>query len=456
MGKKFDFQYIVIGSGPAGSAAATMLAKAKKNVALIEDRFFGGTDTNSLNVPFLAALDFAHTFNKLSSFPELKNQDISFNFPTIVAREQKAITNASSNNRQTLEQTGVFCYGGHATLLDAHTISVKDKQFSTTNFILATGSHLKTTEIAGLDTTGYLTPETALRLRRCPSVIAVVGAGSTGCEIASFYAELGAKVILFETANRILPHEDVEASAAISNYFTHKLDVSIQTSSKVTAIGEDEYSKYVVFRYGTAEKMVRVEQIALATGSLPNLDYGLDKAKVKCKNSGIQVNKLFETSVKNIYAIGDCIGGESSTERAYQQGITLATNLIKKTKTPASYRGTTRITNTYLQVATVDMNEEDLMRRDRKYKKAIISFNDITAGKISGPSYGFVKLLADHSNKIIGATIVGPEAGYIGQEISFAIRHQQSAVELASTPHLINSYNQAVKLAAKQLLLKKH
>lgn len=456
MSRKYDFQYIIIGSGPAGTAAAITLAKAKKNVALIEGRFFGGTDINSFNIPYLSALDFAHAYHKLSFSPALQNQFIPFDFPTILDCEQKAIKQASILYQKQLKEADVFCYQGQAKLLDAHTISVRDKQFSTTNFILATGAHLKATEIAGTDTTSFLTPETAFRLRYLPEVVTVVGAGSTGCEIASFYAELGVKVILIETTNRILPHEDVEASATISNYLKHYLDVTILTSSKATAIGEDEYSKYVIFRYGATEKMVRTDQIALATGSLPNLDYGLENAKVKYQNSGIKVTKLYETSAKNIYAIGDSIGGESSTERSYQQGISLATNLIKKAKNPTNYRGITRVTNTFLPIATVDMNEEDLMRRDRKYKKALIPFSSITASKTTGIPFGFVKLLADHSNNIIGATIVGPHASYIAQEISLSIRHNRTAVEIASTPHLINSYNQAVKLAAKELLLKKH
>ena len=95
MGKKFDFEYIVIGSGPAGSAAALTLKKAKKKVALVESKFFGGANLNTRDVPFLTALDFSHTYTKILSLPEFKNQDLSFSLPTAVSHQLKSVVEFS-------------------------------------------------------------------------------------------------------------------------------------------------------------------------------------------------------------------------------------------------------------------------------------------------------------------------------------------------------------------------
>ena len=176
MSKKFDFQYIIIGSGPAGATAATTLAKAKKGVALIEGCFFGGSNLNTRDVPYAVALDFAHTYAKINSYPEFKNQDFSFNLPTVVSRELKAAINAGANNKKLYEDSAVVCLNGYANFLDQHTIAVKNKKITSQNFIIATGSHLNTGNINGIDATEYLTPETAIRIRRLPKVIAVVGA----------------------------------------------------------------------------------------------------------------------------------------------------------------------------------------------------------------------------------------------------------------------------------------
>lgn len=455
MGKKYDFKYIVIGSGASGSAAALALGRAKKRVALVEGRYFGGANLNTRDIPYSVALDFSHTYSNILSFPEFNHQDLTFNFPTVAACELKTVVSAGGNNKKFYEDSGVVCLDGYAHFLDHHTIAINNRKVTSECFILATGSHLKTTEIAGTDTVGFLTPEAAIKSRRLPKVLAIVGGGSTGCEIASFYAELGTKVIIFESAERLLPKEDQEAGELLTNYFSQKLGVNVFTNAKVVAIQEDNFSKSIIFRYDNQEKLIRVDSIALATGNEPNLDYGLENAKVKFSNAGIAVNKLFETSTKNIYAIGGCIDKHSSTDRAHQEGLTLATNLIKKQKNILNYRGFIRQTNTMPEIATVGYTEDDLIKRDRKYKKAITKLNEISASNIYNFDYGFVKLLADKNNRLLGASVICPHASLIIEEIAMAIRHNLTALELASTPHIINSFNYAVKLAAKKIVEKK-
>ncbi|MBQ3436339.1 NAD(P)/FAD-dependent oxidoreductase [Candidatus Saccharibacteria bacterium] len=455
MGKKYDFDYIIIGSGPAGSAAAFTLAKVKKRIALVESHFFGGSNLNTRDVPYAVALDFAHTYNKILSYPEFKNQDFHFNFPTIAARELKTVIEAGGNNQKIYEDAGIVCLKGHAVFLDSHTITLHEKNFTADKFILATGSHLKTLEIAGTEDVSYLTPETAIKTHHLPKVVAVVGGGSSGCEIAEYFAELGSKVIIVESAPRLLPREDEEASTVISDYFTQKLGINILINCKVTALEQDNFSKCVIFHHGISEKLLRVDTIVLATGSEPNLDYGLENAGVKYKNTGILVNKFLETSAKNIYAAGDCLGNDSSTERADYEGTIIAANLVNKSKTTLNYKGFTRVTKTYPEVATIGLNEDDLLRRDQKYKKSIIKFDEILASHISNMRYGFVKLLADKkSSRIIGATIVSPHAELMSSEIALIIRHNLSAAEIASTTHPINNFNYAIKLAAKKLIKK--
>lgn len=455
MGKKYDFKYIVIGSGPAGSAVALTLGKAKKRVALVEGRYYGGSNLNTRDIPYSVALDFAHTFSKVMSFPELNHQDLTFNFPTIAARELKTVVYAGGNNKKHFEDSGVICLDGYAHFLDAHTIVINNRRITSEFFIIATGSHLKTAEIFGADSVGFLTPETAIRVRRPPKILAIIGGGSTGCEIASFYAELGTKVIIFEAAERLLPEEDQEVGELLSNYFSKKLCVNVFTNTKVVAIQEDNFSKAVIFRCNNQEKLIRVDNIAIATGSEPNFDCGLENANVRCRNTGITINKYFETSTKNIYAVGDCTGGHSSTDRAYHEGLTLAINLVKKQKNLLDYRGFIRQTNTIPEIATVGYTEDDLIKRDHKYKKSLVKLDEIIASKIYNFEYGFVKLLADKNNHLIGASVVCPHAKLIAGELALSIRHNLTILELASTPHIMNSYNYLIKLAAKKLIEKK-
>ena len=239
MGKKYDFKYIVIGSGPAGGTAALTLAKTKKRVALVEGRYFGGSNLNTRDIPYAVALDFSHTFSRILPFPEFNHQDLTFNFPTVAACELKTVIESGGNNKKFFEESGVVCLNGYANFLDSHTIAINNQKITSEFFIIATGSHLKTLEISGTETVNYLTPETAIKSRHLPKVLAVVGGGSTGCEIASYYAELGTKVIILESAERLLPKEDQEVGETITNYFSQRLGVNVFTSAKVVAIEED-------------------------------------------------------------------------------------------------------------------------------------------------------------------------------------------------------------------------
>jgi len=453
MGKKFDFEYIVIGSGPAGSAAALILAKTRKKVALVEGNFFGGSNLNTRDVPYAVALDFSHTYSKLLSLPEFKNQDISFSLPSAVSHQLQTVISVGGNNKKPFEDAKITCISGYANFLDAHTIAVNNQHFTASTFILATGSTLKTLEIAGTESVSHLTPETAIRIRRLPKVAVIVGGGSTGCEIAEYYAELGIKVIILETASRLLPREDKEVGELMTDYFTHKLGIMVCPNCKVVAIEKDINSKRVIFQNARSEKMVRTDCVVLATGSAPVLDYGLENAGVKFKNSGIIVDKYFQTSAKNIYAVGDCLGNESSSaERADYEGTLVASNLANHSKTLSSYNGFIRYTDTSPEIATVGLNEDDLTKRDRKYLKSIVNVNEINASKIYNNNYGFIKLLTNKNYQILGATIVAPNAKLLAEEIAVALRHNLTARELASTPHPLNSYGYAIKLAAKNLI----
>lgn len=455
MGKKYDFDYIVIGSGPAGSTVALKLAKkSRKRVAIVEKHAFGGSNLNARDIPYAVSLGFSHTFSKLSNYPEIGGQELHYNFPTVVSHQEHTTSLLAQNNLQKLENARIICINGQAQFIDNHTITVGERQYTANNFILATGAKLNTSNIIGLDSVNYLTPDTAIKVRRLPKFALIIGGGSTGCEIAEYFAELGAKVIIMERASRLLPKEDPEVSEVITDYLTNELDAIIISNAKVVALEQDSISKRVIFSTNHQEKVVRIDCIILATGSTPYTDYGLENANIKYKEAGITVNKFFQTSAKNIYAIGDAIGGESSTELAKYQASILAANLLDKAKNSVNYKGFIRLTNTYPEIATVGSTETELTKQKIKYKKSIVYLKDLPASKTERLDYGFVKILADHNNRILGATIVAPNAGLMAEELSIAIRHRLTALEIASTPHIANSFNHAIKLVAKKIVKK--
>ena len=317
MGKKYTYDYIVIGSGPAGRTVAEKLAKAKKKVAIVEGKVLGGAEINTRDLPYKTALDFANTYYKFMNYSAVSGNSPYFNLPTLASHINSIVKTASDKIAENLKSLNIDVINGFANFLDAHTIAVEDKEYTATNFILATGANLKANEISGLDSVNYMTPDLALRVRRLPRFVFVIGGGPTGVQIAEYFAKLGTGVIIMERGAHLLPREDEEVGNLLTTYFTESLGITVVTNAKVLQITEDHMSKVVVFTNGSEEKMVRVDSVALATGSEPALEYGLENAGVNFKRVGITVDKYFNTSAKNIYAIGDCLGNnDSSTERA--------------------------------------------------------------------------------------------------------------------------------------------
>ena len=451
MGRKFDFDYIIIGSGPAGTTAALELAKNKrKKIAIVESKNYGGSNLNTRDIPYAVSLNFVHNFYNLKKFPEIAGQDFHYNFPTIASHQDSVITSLGFGDKTLYRNAGITCIDGFAYFIDSNTIAVGDDEFSAHYFIIATGAKLNTAGIIGFDSTvNYLTPDTIIKIRRLPKYTLVVGAGSTGCEIAEYLAKLGSKVILMESASRILPKEDPEASESLRDYFEKELGIIVMENCQVVEIASDGNVKRVIFSTDGREKMVRIDCVVLATGSKPCVSCGLENAGVKFNKAGIVVDKFFQTSIHNIYAIGDCIGNNSSTERAQYEATLLVNNLLHKSKTPASQVGFPRITATDPEIAVVGKTEADLIRAHTKYQKSIVYLKDLPASEIYQNDYGLVKVLFSPNGRIIGATIMAPNASLMITEFSIALKNHLSIQDLADTPHIANSFNYAIYLALK-------
>lgn len=455
MAKNYDFDYIIIGSGPAGRTAASKLAKAKKKVAIVEYQDFGGAELATRDLAYKLALDFANSYYSFTTSPAASENSHHFNFPTLLATSDNYINSLQYYYLEEFKKLGITLIAGFAHFIDSNTIAVEESKYTAKFFILATGSSLKVNEIAGLDRVKYLDPDTVLRVRRLPEYIFIIGGGSTGVEIAEYYAMLGSNVIIMERGVHLLPREDEEVGQAITNYFTNELGITVVSGAKVTAISEDYNSKIVIFTDGSSEKMVRVDTIVLATGSEPFIDYSLENAGVDYKRTGIIVDKYFSTTTKNIYAIGDCLDStKSSTERSILQAHTLVNNLLHRQKSIADYSTITRRINTHPAVANVGLNERDATSRDLKYKKTLISLGIFPMLSSRDRKYGFIKLLTDHSNRLVGATIVADKADLIINELLPILNLRQGLEIIASLTHPTDSPAAALSLAAKKLLSK--
>ncbi len=454
MGKKFDYQYLVIGSGAAGSAAALLAAGLGIHTAIVEADRWGGTTLNYRDVPYGAALGFAQRYTEAVAGARfgMSSSTLRYNYPTVLNWQATAVRRAGGGKRTLFENAGIDCYQGFAQFISSHEITVGEQKITSEKFLLATGTDLVVSGIAGVDNVNCWSPDTALRMSKVPKAVFVVGGGSTGCEIAEYFAALGCKVLLAEVQERLLPKEDPEAGEVIEEHLRKRFQVDVLTSSRVVAVTQDELSKQVIFVRDSQEKSVRVEAIILATAPQPSLDYGLENAGVKYSPAGVEVNDNLRTTCAHIWAAGDVIGGESSTERATYEAKLATTNALKKSSNAVNYIGFTRMTDTLPKVAKVGFNETDCKKVNLKYRSSLVPIETISAANTNDFREGFVKLLVDLRGQVIGATIVCPEADLVIQEVALAVRNGLKIDELASTPHVATSWSEAVRIAARELV----
>lgn len=451
---KYDYDYIVIGSGAAGSAAALMGASLKKKVAIIEHAEWGGSGVNHRDVPFSACLHFAHLYNQATRGEKfgLSTKNLRYNYPSVMNWREVATRRAGAgSSKKIFEEVSIDCFSARAHFIGPNEVAVGDsKTITGAKILIATGATVDEAGIAGTTTVHYLTPGTVTKIHDIPKTVLVAGGGSSGCEVAEYLATLGAKVVIAEIAGRLMPKEDEEVGRLMAQHL-EELGVKVLAQSRVMVLEQDSISKKVVLMRGGQEKPLRVDEVVLATGSLPMTDLGLENAKVEYSKEGIKADKGLRTTARHIYAAGDVLGGESSTERAAYEAAVATANALNHGKNIVDYTGYVRFTDTWPAVASVGLSEDDCVRRDLRYVSRMVEFGNMFIGNTRDFSAGFVKMICNKQGKILGCTVMCPEAASVIQEVVLAMRMGILVNELAGVPHVNSSWSEGVRIVARRL-----
>lgn len=456
MAKKhtFDYDLIVIGSGAGGSAAATIAARAGKRVAVVEADTFGGESPNWGDVPVKALLHAAHLYDEAKHGARfgIRSATLGYNYPSLQNWKDLATQRTGAGgNRRYYENHGISAFQGAAHFLTPNEISVNRRHLSAEKFVVATGSHWETPDIAGIAQVPYLTPRTILQLTRPPKSLLILGSGSTGIEFAQLFATFGTKVYVVEAASRILPHEDAEVGELLAQVLHDNKGITSLTQSRVLAVSKDGISKRATIARGGVEKTLRVDDILITTGRKPTVDLGLENASIAYTPKGIDINEYLQTTARHIYAAGDVTGQNNSTHAALLESRVAAHNILHKSSITPDSRASSRVTFTFPGVASVGLSEDDSTRRDLAINKAVAPLNIIARSNTSDFRDGFVKIITDKKGVILGATVVAPHAGEIIHELALAVRHGLTAAQVAETPHAFLSWSEAVRVAAGKL-----
>ncbi len=436
------YDLLVIGGGSAGYAAARTASGEGLNVGVVE----AGPDVGGLCIlrgcmptkALLQSAEVAHIVSK-SKVWGIDIPEFTVDFPAVMARKDFLIDDFAGYRREQLLNGDKFKFiKEHASFIDPHSVRLSSgKILKAKNFLISTGSKISPSPLGSLMNIGYITSDDALKLKKLPSSIIVLGGGVIAVEMAQYFHRLGVKTTVIQRSEDILKEYDTDVSKTLREAFEDE-GIEVITRTRIEGAELSGTGKKIIFDQDGKRKYVEAEEILFALGRSPNTSsLNLEAAGVEHVNGRINVIPTQQTSQPHIYAAGDCCGPFEVVHLAIQQGETAANNIVDSSKlNKMDYRLITQIVFTDPQVAQVGLNEKQAKKQGVPYKVASYPFNDHGKSMILDTKHGFVKMLANsESGEIIGAACVGPMGGELIHEIIVAMHSKLSVREFITIPH---------------------
>lgn len=424
---KYDYDLIVIGSGPGGQKAAIQGLKLGKKVAIIDAApLVGG---NCLHDGTIPSKSFREAIAYLSGWRQRKHYGRAYKVKQRITMAD--LTDRTDAIERELEQTirsqvvrnGGTIIEGFAKLVDAHHVMVREKtteqSLSAKYIVLATGTRPRRPEGFEFDEKVILDSDGILRMDKIPKNLTIVGGGVIGCEYGSMFAALGVKVTILEQRDRILSFVDKEITDYLV-YILRREKVSVITNDRVVRCLKAPDGRAVT--YLESGKRVVGDTLLVSAGRVPNVEgLGLEELGIETTNrNNIIVNKKFQTAVKNIYAVGDVIGPPGLAATAMEQGRVAVAHAfglgVQQAESPLPFG-----IFTIPEIAWVGKAEQELSEAKVPYEYGVARFFEQERGQISGHEYGILKILFDRSTlQVLGVHIIGENATeliHIGQTV---------------------------------------
>jgi dihydrolipoamide dehydrogenase len=450
-----DFDVIVIGSGPGGYVCAIRAAQLGLKVACVEKRAtLGGTCLNIGCIPSKALLQSSENFHQASH--TLKDHgvdvgEIKLDLARMQARKSEVVVANTKGVEFLFKKNKVTWLKGAAKFSSPTEIDVAGTAYTAKNFVIATGSDSVPLKGVEVDEKRIVTSTGALELDAVPAHLVVIGGGVIGLELGSVWHRLGAQVTVIEFLDRITPGLDTEISKEFQKILT-KQGFKFLLGHKVTGalVTEGGVKLTVEPAKGGETQEITADIVLLAIGRYAYTEgLGLDAAGVETDDRGrVVTGHHFETNVPGIYAIGDVIAGPMLAHKAEDEGVALAETLAGQAG-HVNYGAIPSVVYTWPEVAAVGQTEEELKAAGVAYKVGKFPFMANGRARAMGDTDGYVKILADKAtDKLLGAHIIGPDAGTLIAELTTALEFGASAEDVARICHAHPTLSEVVKEAA--------
>ncbi len=453
-----DFDLIIIGAGPGGYVAAIRAAQLGMKVACIEkEPSLGGTCLNIGCIPSKALLNSSEKFVEISNHAAehgIKTSKVDLDLDVLMQRKTKIVKKLTTGIGFLFKKNKITHIPGSASFVDSKTVSIingkQEITASAKNFIIATGSSSIEIPNIPIDEKQIVSSTGALSLTKVPKSLLVIGGGYIGLEMGSVWSRLGSKVTVVEALDRIVPTMDGEIAKEFMKML-QKQGLEFKLSHKVTSAKSNKSGVDVEMETSDKKKIKENYEIVLmSVGRKPNTDgLGLEKIGIKLTDKkSIEIKDNFQTSVEGIYAIGDVAPGPMLAHKAEEEGVACV-EYINGQKPHINYDAIPAIVYTNPEIASVGKTEEQLKDENREFKTGKFPFMANGRALTTSASEGFVKILVDkNTDEILGAHIIGHDAGQLIAEIVTTIEFGGSAEDIARVCHAHPTTSEAVKEAA--------
>lgn len=436
---------IVIGAGTSGYIVAIGALRLGWREVLLVDKheYIGGAALHTNCVPSKSLLHIsqvAHTARTGNQYG-LDTHLLNVDFAKISHYIQKQTLDiAEKETRETLEafrQLGGKMVQGKARFINSHVVQVDQQEYHAKNIVIATGARPWYPDIKGIDKIGYVTNENIWQIPSLPEKLTILGGRPSAIEFAQAFSRLGSRVALVVGHDSILPQEDPEIVKELQDLLINS-GIEIYVNTTVQDCYTQGKRKILDCQHDHGENfLVESDEVLILEGRRPNLEgLALENAGVHYLNSGVQVNDQLLTTQKHIYAVGDVADTPYKlTHAAEYQANVVISNMVLNTTTKTQFQGFPYVIFTDPEYAHTGLNEQQA--KSAGYSNIEVTrfdFKDIDSAKIKLSTNGRIKIISSN-NKIIGATILGPDAGNILSEWSLAIKVGASVADVASTIH---------------------
>jgi len=455
-----NFDLVVIGGGPGGYVCAIRAAQLGLKTACVESRgALGGTCLNVGCIPSKSLLNLSENFHKAKKdFNQqgIEIDGIRLNIEKMMANKNKSIQVLTKGVEFLFKKNKITYFKGKGVLFSKNDIVAYESNnkrinIKAKNIVIATGSEVASLPGINIDEKNIVSSTGALSFEKVPKKLAVIGGGYIGLEMGSVWSRLGADVTVIEYLDYITPGMDREISNEFQKILT-KQGIKFKMGSKVESLNSN--GNLVTIKYtnvkDTKEEIIEVDKVLVSVGRKPYTEgLNLTKVGVKKDTKGrIEVNEKLQTSINNIYAIGDVIKGPMLAHKAEEEGIAVA-EILAGQAGHVNYDVIPGVVYTSPEVATVGKTEEQLKAENKSYKVGKFPFLANSRAKVNNQTDGFVKILADSkTDKVLGVHIIGPHCGDMIAEMALAMEFGASAEDIARTCHAHPTHTEAIKEAA--------